>query len=93
MRYAAKVDSTHAEVRDALRQAGATVKDTARVGDGFPDLLVNWRGRVLFIEVKTPKAYTSPETRQKQAQFARQFPTVTVTSAAEAIAALGRVGA
>lgn len=88
-----QTDSNHGEVKAALQAAGATVRDTARIGDGFPDLMVNWRGRVLFVEVKAPKARTKPETAQKQAQFARQFPTITVTSAAEAIAALGRVEA
>jgi Holliday junction resolvase len=52
MRRAAKVDDNHAEIRAAFRSLGAEVVDCSHVGDGFPDLLVGWRGRVLMVEVK-----------------------------------------
>lgn len=52
MKRRARVDANHAEVRDALRAAGWTVIDTARLGDGFVDLLAAKHGRVEFIEVK-----------------------------------------
>lgn len=53
MRRAAKVDTNHAEVVNALRAAGATVKSTASLGKGFPDLVVGWRNRNWLMEVKT----------------------------------------
>lgn len=52
MRRAAKVDDNHAEIRAAFRALGAEVVDCSHVGEGFPDLLVGWRGRVLLVEVK-----------------------------------------
>ena len=50
--YARKVDTNHANVRNALRKVGATVLDTASLGDGAPDLIVGWQRRTLAIEVK-----------------------------------------
>lgn len=52
MRRAAKVDDNHAAIRDALRAAGAWVRSTAALGNGFPDLLVFFRSRFTLLEVK-----------------------------------------
>jgi Holliday junction resolvase len=54
--YARRVDTTHGPIRDALRQVGATVLDTSRLGDGAPDLLVGWRGRTVAVECKTNRS-------------------------------------
>lgn len=51
-RYAAKVDANHGQIRDCLRGMGAYVVDCSKVGAGFPDLLVGWRGRWMLVEVK-----------------------------------------
>jgi hypothetical protein len=92
MRYAARKDASHDDIKAALLRAGADVWDASGVGDGFPDLVVNWRGRVFFIEAKTPGAHDKPATRQRQAQFAGRFPVVRATTPEQAVAALGRVG-
>ena len=52
-------DSTHKEVRDCLRELGATVFDTGDVGGSFPDLVVGFRGRTHLVEVKGPKTKVS----------------------------------
>ena len=52
MRQRARVDANHGEVRSALRAAGWIVVDCARIGSGFPDLLIAKDGRILMIEVK-----------------------------------------
>ena len=54
MRYGAKVDVMHGEIRDGLRQAGVVVFDLSKAGRGCPDLLcytrrTGWKP----IEVKT----------------------------------------
>ncbi len=51
-RYAAKVDANQAEIVSALRSVGATVTPTHAAGQGFPDLVVGFRGVNLLIEVK-----------------------------------------
>lgn len=51
-RRAAKVDRNQAEIVKALRQAGATVAPSHTMGQGFPDLVVGYRGRTYLIEVK-----------------------------------------
>jgi hypothetical protein len=49
---AAKVDANHAEVVAALRAIGASVADTSRAGQGYPDITVGFRGRNWMIEIK-----------------------------------------
>ena len=52
MRRAAKQDGNHAEIVKALRAFGVGVIDTSGVGNGFPDLLLGFRGRWMLMEVK-----------------------------------------
>lgn len=54
-RYAKRVDSSHAEIRDGLRALGFEVLDLSPAGQGVPDLAVKLSpGRSLFLEVKRP---------------------------------------
>lgn len=55
MRRAARVDANHAMIVMALRQAGASVQDLAKVGKGCPDLIVGYRGINYLLEVKVTK--------------------------------------
>ncbi len=55
MRRAARVDGNHSAIVKALRDIGASVADTSAVGDGFPDLVVGFRGRNFVVEVKDGK--------------------------------------
>jgi hypothetical protein len=56
-----RVDTTHKEIRDGLRQLGCSVLDTSQHGGGFPDLVVGLfdkaRGERLtvLVECKTPR--------------------------------------
>jgi Holliday junction resolvase len=54
VRQAARVDSNHAEIVEALRKAGCSVRSLAAVGKGIPDLLVGVCGINLILEVKVP---------------------------------------
>lgn len=51
-RYAAKVDDNHAELVRLWRGMGAYVVDCSHVGEGFPDVLICWRGRLIWAELK-----------------------------------------
>ncbi|MCT4627950.1 VRR-NUC domain-containing protein [Halodesulfovibrio sp.] len=53
MRRAAKTDSNHAQIRDALRAVGASVHDMSSAGAGFPDLAVGFKKKTFLLEVKT----------------------------------------
>ena len=70
MRYAAKVDATHQEIRDGLRKAGFSVFDASKLGAGFPDLVVGKHGRTYLIEVKTPRGSKTAQERLGAAQAA-----------------------
>lgn len=53
MRRAARVDNTQADIVQALRMAGMRVKPTHTMGNGFPDVIVGYRGRNVLLEIKT----------------------------------------
>lgn len=52
MRRAAKIDANQAQVVSALRAAGVSVQSLAAVGNGVPDLLCGFRGKLSLLEVK-----------------------------------------
>ena len=52
MRRAAKIDANQPEIVGALREVGASVAITSAVGDGFPDLVVGFRGFNFLMEIK-----------------------------------------
>jgi hypothetical protein len=53
MRFAKKVDSNHAEIRQAFRALGYKVIDTSQQGFGALDLQVVCGDRTYFVEVKS----------------------------------------
>jgi len=89
MSYARKVDANHAEVRDGIRDAlpGCTIFDAAGAGDGFPDLVVGWRGMNFLLEVK-PKGKKLRGVKQCEFHKNWQGQTAVVHSAAEGLAAM-----
>lgn len=50
-----RTDANHSEIVQAMRDVGAYVVDCSQFGSGFPDLVVAWRGRWFFVEVKDGK--------------------------------------
>ena len=49
---ARRVDKNQQEIVKALIAIGCTVADTSRSGEGFPDLVVGYRGQNYLIEIK-----------------------------------------
>ena len=81
--WAKRTDGNHAEIRDAMRAAGAEVEDLSGSGRGMPDTLV-WTPHtgLLLVEIKMPKGtLTAPQVR-----FHARFPVHIVRTAAEAVA-------
>jgi hypothetical protein len=52
MKYAARADRNQPEIVTALRKIGAKVVPTHTVGQGFPDLVVEYGGRTFLLEIK-----------------------------------------
>lgn len=95
MKFARRVDATHAAIRTALRSAGWTVEDMSRTGSGFPDLLVHSMHRVVLVEVKSPRNKSGTvqkhQVQATQTAFADRWhggPIVTATDPAQAVAAV-----
>jgi hypothetical protein len=76
-------DGTHAEIRQELRDLGASVADTGDVGSDFPDLVVGFAGSTFLVEAKSAKG----ELSEGQTEFARDWrgsPVVLLRSRVEA---------
>jgi hypothetical protein len=54
MKYARRADGNQPDIVKALRAAGCKVIATHTIGQGFPDLVVDYQGRTVLIEVKDP---------------------------------------
>jgi hypothetical protein len=61
MKYAARVDKNQLATIKEFERAmpDASVFDASACGEGFPDLVVGWRGRNYLFEVKNPDARPS----------------------------------
>ena len=92
MSYGKRTDSTHAAIRTALRQAGATVWDTSGSahtlgGRGGPDLVAYRQGTgYVALWVKTPGGKCTPS---EQAAINRGDPLLFVESIEQALQAIG----
>ena len=53
MSYAKRADKNQPELVKAMRDVGAMVFVTHRIGKGFPDCVVLFRGKVYLVEIKT----------------------------------------
>ena len=65
MRRAARIDTNHGDIVDALRAAGASVQTLASVGRGVPDLLVGYRHQNFLVEVKRPLGPQGGESKSR----------------------------
>ena len=76
-------DGTHADVRQELRDLGASVADTADLGHDFPDLVAGVAGATFLIEAKSAKGKLT----DGQSDFAKEWrgaPVVVLRSRVEA---------
>lgn len=60
-----KSDHNQAQIVHSLRSIGATVKITASVGHGFPDIVVGWKGINYLFEIKNKKTHGKPNELQR----------------------------
>lgn len=92
MRRAARTDSNHTAVLEALRKLGCLAHSTAALGDGFPDIAVYspFLDRVLLLEVKDGAKPPSARrlTPDELAFQAKGWPVVTVLCVDDAIRAV-----
>jgi hypothetical protein len=98
MKYAARVDKNQLATIKEFQRAmpDASVFDASACGEGFPDLVVGWRGRNYLFEVKNPDVRPS-DRRLTEPQVAFhgswQGQVHVVHSAAEMLAVMLRIEA
>jgi hypothetical protein len=98
MKYAARVDANQLATIKEFQRAmpDASVFDASACGEGFPDLVVGWRGNNYLFEVKNPemspsrRALTEP---QESFHGSWQGQVHVVHSAAEMLAVMLRIEA
>lgn len=99
MRRAAKLDSNHTEIVNALCAAGCSVLSLAALGYGAVDILVGHRRRNVLMEIKRPgvagkkRGKRQQQTNDKQEKFRANWrgEICVVTSVDEALLVLGIV--
>ena len=80
--YAKRTDGNHADIRQAMRDAGCKVYDASGAGRGFPDTVVSTPdGRVLLVEIKMPNGKLT----KAQVDFHRDFPVEIVRTVQQAV--------
>ena len=62
-------DASHPEIQRELEQLGASVVDTSKLGDDFPDMVVGFCRQTFLIEAKSAKGDLS----DGQSEFARDW--------------------
>ena len=65
---AKRVDANQKETVDALRSVGALVAITSALGNGFPDIVVGFRGRLYLVEIKDGRSPPSATKLTKDEQ-------------------------
>lgn len=74
MRRAAKTDDNHLDIKHRFKKYGASVADTAGAGEGFPDLVIGFKGANFLVEVKDgSKAMSEQKLTKPQVRFHREW--------------------
>ncbi len=72
--FGCRVDANQKEIVAALKNVGASIIDTARVGKGVPDLIVGFRNETFLMEIKNPKTqYGKKGFNKLQAEWANNW--------------------
>lgn len=85
----AKVDANQNPIVRALEQCGATVQDLSPVGEGCPDILVGFCGRLVLMEIKDPQTGRLTAAQQLWHERWKGPRVLVVTSVEEALACIG----
>jgi Holliday junction resolvase len=93
--YASRVDNNHKEIVIALKEAGASIIDMAKLGGGLPDLIVGYKGQTFLVEIKNLKTqYGRAGLNKNQKKWLQEWtggPFSMVTDVESALRAIGFV--
>lgn len=74
LRHNARKDANHNAMVEALVKGGAVVKDTSKLMQGFPDLLVWYMDKWHLVEIKNPEtSYGKKGLSKSQEKFANEW--------------------
>jgi hypothetical protein len=70
MRRRARIDNNQEAIANTLERFGCQVeRKLARLGDGIPDLLVVYLGKIYLLEVKMPREQLTEKEKAWQSKF------------------------
>lgn len=90
MRRRAKVDKNQPEIVEALVKAGARVCHLHQLGQGVPDILVGYHGRLYLMELKSEGGTLTPDEKEWHDRWTT--PVYTVFGIIDALKVIGAVG-
>ena len=92
-RYARRTDDNQPEIIAAFRACGWYVRDTSRLGEGFPDLVVyRPQNGIVLVEVKDgTKPPSARQLTKDESEFARHCPVAVVYRVEDVLALSGQV--
>ncbi len=65
-----RVDDNQVEIVKTLRKMGVLVHVTSDLGNGFPDLVVSFKGKLWLVEIKDgKKAKSRQKLTEKESEF------------------------
>jgi len=87
MRLRGRIDKSQNEIVKALRGVGAKVAITSNLGNGYADLVVGFRGVMMWMEIKSKGGRLT----QDEIDFSNEWTpyTVVVYSVEDALRAIG----
>jgi Holliday junction resolvase len=87
MRLRGKVDLNQREIVEALRKAGAKVAITSNLGNGYGDLVVGFRGTMMWMECKSKGGRLTQDEKEFYSEWLPYM--VVVYSVEDALKAIG----
>ena len=92
-RYARRIDDNQPEIVAAFRACGWYVRDTSRLGEGFPDLVVyRPQNGIVLVEIKDgTKPPSARRLTPDESEFARNCPVAVVYRVEDVLALSGQV--
>lgn len=63
-----RTDKNQKQIEKVLKQLGASVKSTSQLGNGFPDLIIGYKGKTYLVEIKGENSY-GKTLRESQIKF------------------------
>lgn len=89
-KHKVRKDNNHGEIIEFCKSVGCLVADLSPLGNGCPDVLLSFRGKIFLVEIKNPRtSYGRRGLNKNQKKFAECWPVNVVRTTADVVDLLG----